>query len=38
VGPLLFVVLIATMAVLSFRGALRAGPRRPRGSPEIAES
>ena len=29
VGPLLFVVLIATMAVLSFRGALRSGPRRP---------
>jgi hypothetical protein len=38
VGPLLFVVLIATMAVLSFRGVLRAGPRRLRGSPEIAES
>lgn len=29
VGPLLFVVLIATLAVLSFRGALRSGPRRP---------
>jgi hypothetical protein len=28
VGPLLFVVLIATMAVLSFRGVLRVGPRR----------
>ena len=28
VGPLLFVVLIATMAVLSFRGVLHAGPRR----------
>ncbi len=27
VGPLLFVVLIATMAVLSFRGVLRGGPR-----------
>jgi hypothetical protein len=38
VGPLLFVVLIATMAVLSFRGVLRAGPKRFRGSPEIAES
>jgi hypothetical protein len=38
VGPLLFVVLIATMAILSFRGVLRAGPRRLRGSPEIAES
>ena len=38
VGPLLFVVLIATMAILSFRGALRAGPRRPRRSPEIVES
>jgi hypothetical protein len=38
VGPLLFVVLIATMAILSFRGALRAGPRRLRRSPEIAES
>ncbi|HJQ89373.1 MAG TPA: hypothetical protein VJ820_18165 [Propionibacteriaceae bacterium] len=38
VGPLLFVVLIATMAVLSFRGVLRAGPRHLRGSPEIAES
>jgi hypothetical protein len=38
VGPLLFVVLIATMAVLSFRGVLRASPRRLRGSPEIAES
>ena len=36
-GPLLFVVLIATMAVLSFRGVLRAGPRRLPGSPEIAE-
>jgi len=32
VGPLLFVVLIATMAVLSFRGVLRAGPRRLRRS------
>ena len=31
-------VLIATMAVLSFRGDLRAGPRRLRESPEIAES
>ena len=38
VGPLLFVVLIATMAVLSFRGVLRAGPRHLHGSPEIAES
>ena len=38
VGPLLFVVLIATMAVLSFRGVLRAGPRRLRGSTQIAES
>ena len=38
VGPLLFVVLIATMAVLSFRGVLRAGPRRLDGSPGIAES
>ena len=38
VGPLLFVVLIATMAVLSFRGGLRADPRRLRGSLEIAES
>ena len=38
VGPLLFVMLIATMAVLSFRGDLRAGPRRLRESPEIAES
>jgi hypothetical protein len=38
VGPLLFVVLIATMAVLSFRGVLRAGPRRLRGSAEIADS
>jgi len=37
VGPLLFVVLIATMAVLSFRGVLGAGPRRLRESPEIAE-
>jgi hypothetical protein len=37
-GPLLFVVLIATMAVLSFRGVLRAGPRRPSGLPDIAES
>jgi hypothetical protein len=37
-GPLLFVVLIATMAVLSFRGVLRAGPRRPREPPKIAES
>ena len=37
VGPLLFVVLIATMAVLSFRGVLHAGPRRLSGSPEIAE-
>jgi hypothetical protein len=37
VGPLLFVVLITTMAVLSFRGVLRAGPRRLRESPEIAE-
>jgi len=37
-GPLLFVVLIATMAVLSFRGVLRAGPRRrPRESTDIAE-
>jgi hypothetical protein len=27
VGPLLFVVLIATMAVMSFRGVLRASPR-----------
>jgi hypothetical protein len=32
VGPLLFLVLIATMAVLSFRGVLRAGPRRLRRS------
>ena len=32
VGPLLFVVLTATMAVLSFRGVLRAGPRRLRRS------
>jgi hypothetical protein len=38
VGPLLFVVLIATMAVLSFRGVLRASPRRLPGQPEIAES
>jgi hypothetical protein len=38
VGPLLFVVLIATMAVLSFRGVLRTSPGRPPGSPEIAES
>ena len=38
VGPLLFVVLIATMAVLSFRGVLRADPRRPRESSDIAES
>jgi hypothetical protein len=37
VGPLLFVVLIATMAVLSFRGVLRASPRRLPRSPEIAE-
>jgi hypothetical protein len=36
-GPLLFVVLIATMAVLSYRGVLRAGPRRLPGSPEIVE-
>jgi hypothetical protein len=35
VGPLLFVVLIATMAVLSLRGVLRAGPRRLRRSLEI---
>jgi hypothetical protein len=38
VGPLLFVVLIATMAVLSFRGVLHADPRRPRESTDIAES
>ena len=38
VGPLLFVVLIATMAVLSFRGALRADPRQLRESSDIAES
>jgi hypothetical protein len=38
VGPLLFVVLIATMAILSLRGVMRSGPRRLRGSPEIAES
>src|SRR5215211_2649003 len=37
VGPLLFVVLIATMVVLSFRGVLPADPRRVSGSPEIAE-
>jgi hypothetical protein len=36
-GPLLFVVLITTMAVMSFRGVLRAGPRHLRESPEIAE-
>jgi hypothetical protein len=36
VGPLLFVVLIATMAVLSFRGVLRAGPRRLRRSAALA--
>jgi hypothetical protein len=35
VGPILFVVLIATMAVLSFRGVLGAGPRRRRSSREI---
>ena len=38
VGPLLFVVLIATMAVLSFRGVLYVGPRRPRESTDVAES
>ena len=38
VGPLLFVVLIATMAVLSFRGVLRADPRQLRESTDIAES
>ena len=38
VGPLLFVVLIATMAVLSFRGVLRAGPRRLRSSQEIGST
>jgi hypothetical protein len=38
VGPLSFVVLIATMAVLSFHGVLRADPRRPRESTDIAES
>jgi hypothetical protein len=38
VGPLLFVVLIATMAVLSFRGVLRADPRQLRESSDIAES
>jgi hypothetical protein len=38
VGPLLFLVLIATMAVLSFRGVLHADPRRPRESTDIAES
>jgi hypothetical protein len=38
VGPLLFVVLIATMAVLSFRGVLCADPRQLRESSDIAES
>jgi hypothetical protein len=38
VGPLLFVVLIATMAVLSFRGVLRASPGRLPEPPEAAES
>ena len=38
VGPLLFVVLIATMAVLSFRGVLRAGPRQLYGPPEMGET
>jgi hypothetical protein len=38
VGPLLFVVLIATMAVLSFRGVLRADPRQLRESTDIADS
>jgi hypothetical protein len=38
VGPLLFLVLIATMAVLSFRGVLRADPRQLRESSDIAES
>jgi hypothetical protein len=37
-GPLLFVVLIATMAALSFRGLLRADPRQLRESTDIAES
>ena len=36
VGPLSFVVLVATMAVLSFRGSLRSDRRRqPVPQPEI---